>query len=111
MLREHVETLVVGAGQAGLTMSQMLSRRGCAHLVLERGQIGERWRNERWEGGERRRGEGRRERLLEHRRYVARNGRSERSGGVRWHGGKRDGRLGRWQLRRNADGRHSRRGP
>jgi len=50
MLREHVETLVVGAGQAGLTMSQMLSRRGCAHLVLERGQIGERWRNERWEG-------------------------------------------------------------
>jgi putative flavoprotein involved in K+ transport len=47
---ERVETLVVGGGQAGLTMSHMLSRRGCPHLVLERGKIGERWRSERWGG-------------------------------------------------------------
>ena len=48
--REHVETLIVGGGQAGLTMSHMLSQRGCPHLVLERGRIAERWRSERWDG-------------------------------------------------------------
>ena len=50
MLPEHVETLIVGGGQAGLTMSHMLSRRGCPHLVLERSRIAERWRSERWDG-------------------------------------------------------------
>src|SRR5215831_16185656 len=47
---EHVDTLIVGGGQAGLAMSHMLSRRGRAHLVLERGRIAERWRTERWDG-------------------------------------------------------------
>lgn len=47
---ERVQTLIVGGGQAGLVMSHMLSRRGCAHLVLERGGIAERWRSERWRG-------------------------------------------------------------
>jgi putative flavoprotein involved in K+ transport len=47
---EHVETLIVGGGQAGLAMSHMLSRRGRPHLVLERGRIAERWRSERWDG-------------------------------------------------------------
>ena len=47
---EHVETLIIGGGQAGLTMSHMLSRSRCPHLVLERGRIGERWRSERWAG-------------------------------------------------------------
>ena len=47
---EDVETLVVGGGQAGLVMSDMLSRRGSPHLVLERGRIAERWRSERWDG-------------------------------------------------------------
>src|SRR5262249_4169377 len=46
----HAETLIVGGGQAGLAMSDMLSRRGKPHLVLERGRIGERWRSERWDG-------------------------------------------------------------
>ena len=50
MGEEHVETLIVGGGQAGLTMSHMLTRRGCPHLVTERGRIGERWRSERWDG-------------------------------------------------------------
>jgi putative flavoprotein involved in K+ transport len=45
-----VETLIVGGGQAGLVMSDMLSRRDRPHLVLERGRIGERWRSERWDG-------------------------------------------------------------
>ena len=47
---EFVETLVIGGGQAGLAMSHHLKRRGLAHLVLERGRIGERWRSERWDG-------------------------------------------------------------
>jgi putative flavoprotein involved in K+ transport len=47
---EQIETLIVGGGQAGLAMSDMLSRRGCPHLVLERRRIAERWRSERWDG-------------------------------------------------------------
>jgi len=50
VLTEHVETLIVGGGQAGLAMSHMLSLRGRPHLVLERGRIAERWRSERWDG-------------------------------------------------------------
>ena len=50
MVTEHVETLIVGGGQAGLTMSHELSRRGCPYLLLERGRIAERWRSERWNG-------------------------------------------------------------
>ena len=47
---EQVETLIIGGGQAGLTMSHRLKQRGCAHLVLERHRIAERWRSERWDG-------------------------------------------------------------
>jgi putative flavoprotein involved in K+ transport len=47
---EKVETLIVGGGQAGLAVSHMLARRGCPHLVVERGRIAERWRTERWDG-------------------------------------------------------------
>jgi putative flavoprotein involved in K+ transport len=50
MVTDYVETLIVGGGQAGLTMSDMLSQRGLPHLVLERGRIAERWRSERWDG-------------------------------------------------------------
>jgi len=46
---ERVSTLIIGGGQAGLTMSHMLSQRGCSHLVLERNRIAERWRRERWD--------------------------------------------------------------
>ena len=46
---ETVDTLIVGAGQAGLAMSEHLSRRGVPHLVLERHRIAERWRSERWD--------------------------------------------------------------
>jgi len=47
---ERVETLVIGGGQAGVAMSDMLRRRGCPHVVLERHRIAERWRTERWRG-------------------------------------------------------------
>jgi putative flavoprotein involved in K+ transport len=46
---EIVDTLVVGGGQAGLAMSEHLSKRGIHHLVLERHRIAERWRTERWD--------------------------------------------------------------
>ena len=46
---EKVDTLVVGAGQAGVAMSEHLSKCGVPHLVLERGRIAERWRSERWD--------------------------------------------------------------
>lgn len=45
---ETVDTLVIGAGQAGIAMSGHLGRRGLPHLVLERHRIAERWRSERW---------------------------------------------------------------
>jgi len=47
---ERIDTLVIGGGQAGLTMSHRLKQRGIAHLVLERRRIAERWRSERWDG-------------------------------------------------------------
>jgi putative flavoprotein involved in K+ transport len=47
---ERVHTLVIGGGQAGLTMSHRLKQRGVAHLVLERRRVAERWRSERWDG-------------------------------------------------------------
>lgn len=46
---EATEVLVVGAGQAGVAMSEHLSAHGVPHLVLERGRIAERWRSERWD--------------------------------------------------------------
>lgn len=44
-----MDTLVVGAGQAGVAMSEHLSNQGVPHLVLERHRIAERWRTERWD--------------------------------------------------------------
>ena len=46
---EEVDTVVVGAGQAGLAMSEHLSAAGIAHVVLERHRIAERWRTARWD--------------------------------------------------------------
>src|SRR3569833_1970815 len=49
MAVEKVDTLVIGAGQAGLAMSRHLTARGRPQLVLERARIAERWRSERWD--------------------------------------------------------------
>ncbi|MDC1286367.1 NAD(P)/FAD-dependent oxidoreductase [Gammaproteobacteria bacterium] len=46
---EKVDTLVVGAGQAGVAMSEHLRNCAVPHLVLERHRIAERWRSERWD--------------------------------------------------------------
>jgi len=46
---EKVDTVVVGAGQAGIAMSEHLTACGVPHVVLERHSIAERWRSERWD--------------------------------------------------------------
>lgn len=49
MAVEKVEALVIGAGQAGVAMSEHLARCGIPHLVVERHRIAERWRTGRWD--------------------------------------------------------------
>lgn len=46
---KRTDVVVVGGGQAGLAMSRCLVDDGVAHVVLERGKVGERWRSERWD--------------------------------------------------------------
>ena len=41
--------VIIGAGQAGLAMSHCLSERDIEHVVLERGQIAQRWRSHGWD--------------------------------------------------------------
>lgn len=45
----RTNTLVIGAGHAGLAVSRCLADRGVDHVVVERGRIGERWRSARWD--------------------------------------------------------------
>lgn len=40
--------VVIGAGQAGLATSYWLARRAIDHVVLERGEVANTWRTERW---------------------------------------------------------------
>lgn len=49
MSTEEFEVVVVGAGQAGVAMSEHLTKAGISHVVLERDRIAERWRSERWD--------------------------------------------------------------
>jgi len=45
-----IDTIVIGAGQAGLATSHYLTQRGCEHVVLEQaGQAGSSWRHGRWD--------------------------------------------------------------
>ncbi|MFG1174487.1 flavin-containing monooxygenase [Erwiniaceae bacterium CAU 1747] len=48
MIKE-IDTLVVGAGQAGVAMSEHLTQLGIPHLVLEKNRIAEAWRTGRWD--------------------------------------------------------------
>ena len=49
MIPQRTNTVVVGAGQAGLAMSAHLRDNHIDHVVLERDTIAERWRNARWD--------------------------------------------------------------
>jgi putative flavoprotein involved in K+ transport len=44
-----LDTVVVGAGQAGLGVSYYLEQDRRRHIVLERGRIGESWLSQRWD--------------------------------------------------------------
>jgi putative flavoprotein involved in K+ transport len=46
---ERVTAVVVGAGHAGLSASHFLTERSIDHVVLERGEVANSWRNERWD--------------------------------------------------------------
>jgi putative flavoprotein involved in K+ transport len=41
-------TVVIGAGHAGLAMSHRLTERSIDHVVLERGEVADSWRTQRW---------------------------------------------------------------
>ncbi len=43
------DVIVIGAGHSGLAVSHSLAARGIDHVVLERGEIANTWRNERWD--------------------------------------------------------------
>ncbi|HSE69638.1 MAG TPA: NAD(P)/FAD-dependent oxidoreductase [Nocardioidaceae bacterium] len=43
------DTVVIGAGHAGLAVSTLLRSAGRDHVVLDRGRVAERWRTERWD--------------------------------------------------------------
>src|SRR6185369_11834625 len=45
----YIDVIVIGAGHSGLAMSAVLSERGIDHVVLERSEIANSWRTERWD--------------------------------------------------------------
>ncbi|MEP3918221.1 NAD(P)/FAD-dependent oxidoreductase [Ascidiaceihabitans sp.] len=46
---ETIDTLVVGAGQAGIALCEHLGKQGVPFLVLEKSRIAEAWRTSRWD--------------------------------------------------------------
>ncbi len=44
-----IDTIVIGAGHTGLAASYCLSERSIDHLVIERGEVANSWRKERWD--------------------------------------------------------------
>ncbi|MEO1059805.1 MAG: NAD(P)-binding domain-containing protein [Actinomycetota bacterium] len=44
-----IPVTIIGAGQAGLAMSRCLTDRSIDHVVLERGEVANAWRSERWD--------------------------------------------------------------
>ena len=47
-MTDRTETVIVGGGQAGLSVSRELTRAGVEHVVLEKGRVGQTWRG-RWD--------------------------------------------------------------
>ena len=41
--------IIIGAGQSGLAMSRHLTARSIDHVVIERGEVANSWRTERWD--------------------------------------------------------------
>lgn len=49
MTTTQIDTIVIGAGQAGLNTSRALQMTNVDHVVFERGRIGESWLTQRWD--------------------------------------------------------------
>src|SRR5688572_8986502 len=49
MTIERVTTVVIGAGHTGLATSRFLRERAIDHVVLERGEVADSWRRQRWD--------------------------------------------------------------
>lgn len=45
----HIPAVVIGGGHAGLAMSRRLAERSIDHIVIERGEVANSWRTERWD--------------------------------------------------------------
>ena len=48
-MQHYNPIVIIGAGQSGLAISAELTRHGMEHLVLERGQVANSWKTERWD--------------------------------------------------------------
>lgn len=48
-MKTHFSVIVVGGGQAGLSISYCLKERGVDHIVFEKNQIAHSWRSKRWD--------------------------------------------------------------
>jgi putative flavoprotein involved in K+ transport len=46
---KYTTTVIIGAGQSGLAFSKQLADRSIDHVVIERGEVANAWRNERWD--------------------------------------------------------------
>src|SRR3954468_474692 len=44
-----IDSVIIGAGHAGLAISRCLSERAIEHVVLERGEVANSWLTERWD--------------------------------------------------------------
>ena len=49
LIKQKVDTLVIGGGQSGIAMSEHLSKHDIDHLVVEKNRIAEAWRSQRWD--------------------------------------------------------------
>lgn len=48
-MTEHIDTIVIGGGQAGLSLSYYLTQQDREHVVLEKDRPGEAWRSKKWD--------------------------------------------------------------
>ncbi|MCG9889644.1 MAG: MSMEG_0569 family flavin-dependent oxidoreductase [Thermosynechococcaceae cyanobacterium MS004] len=48
-MKTHYSVIVVGGGQAGLSVSYCLKERGLDHIIFEKNEIAHSWRSKRWD--------------------------------------------------------------
>lgn len=48
-MANHYPVVIVGGGQAGLSMSYCLKEKGVDHIIFEKNQIANAWRSQRWD--------------------------------------------------------------